>query len=263
MKKTVYLLIVPLLIILIMTSCQKHEIINQVTNRDIIYNENITIDDFEDVLVEAVDKAKESVVGIITYTGIFNIESHGSGVIINSFKISDTEYKYYVLTNRHVIANDDVIIKRIYISFGVKEEMYSSKVIAYDKVMDVAILEFTTPRVLNSATINQESIQTGRYVIAIGSPYELYTYYNTATFGNISCEERIVSEKDMDNHNCQNRYLQHDAPISAGNSGGGLFNSKGELIGINSWKIVDNGIDNLNFAIRIDDILSKYQSYFE
>ena len=99
--------------------------------------------------------------------------------------------------------------------------------------------------------------------IAVGSPYELEVYYNTITVGNISSIKRVINESNYFYKEISNEYIQTTATINEGCSGGGLFNLKGELIGINTWKLVDSStnIDGMNFAVGVDKIQELFSQY--
>lgn len=259
--KRIYICILCLLGCLTLTSCKKITIVNEVINRVVNYEENISILDFEDAIVEATSISKKTVIGISSKSGILQAESFGSGVIIKKEQVDDEKYKYYVLTNKHVACVESILVTlTIYLG---DEDTYAAKVEIYDENMDIAIISFETTRILDVAKVSTDNIEVGRFVIAVGNPYELKNYYNSVTVGNISHLERYLEETNSKDETVRNKYIQHNAEINSGNSGGGLFNIKGELIGINTWKVVNEKIEGMSFAISTIEFYEKYNKYFE
>ena len=139
-------------------------------------------------------------------------------------------------------------------------------VIDYDEYIDLALLEVETDVLLKVCNLGSDlEIKKGKYCIAVGSPYDLETYYNTVTIGNISNTKRVINEDNYFHKNISNEYLLSTATINEGCSGGGLFNLQGELIGINTWKLVDSSknIDGMNFSISVDIIKDTFSSYLD
>lgn len=250
---------------LVLTSCNKSiTLINEVINRNVNYEENISILDFEDAIVEATAIATESSVGVMASLGsiFFGTESFGSGTVIKKEEIAKDLYEYYVLTNRHVVLTDNGNKRNIKIRFEDKQEV-DAEICVYDVAVDVAIVKFQSSRIINPTKISLDNLEAGRFVVAVGSPHDIESYYNTATVGNISHNNRVIEEEDMRGNLVKNIYIQHTAALNSGNSGGGLFNIKGELIGINCWKIVDEEIEGMNFSIPLKEVYNKYKQYFE
>lgn len=230
---------------------------NEIITQKVEYEENINIFDLEDAIVHAIDKCDDSVVGI-TCENLLSA-NFGSGVIFD-YEDHGTYYTYFVLTNFHVISTNDRISGSISVYLGNDDELLTAQALESNKNKDLAIISFKTPRLLTVASIGDSTtLQKGRYAIAVGNPYELKTYYNTATVGYISHPNRVVYEKS----NLTNYYIQHTAQINSGNSGGGLFNLQGELIGINSWKYAVEEIEGMGFAIPIHIVKLTFPSYFK
>lgn len=262
--KKISLLFLVVFILFILTSCKKNILINEVINREVNYEENISILDFEDALVEATKIAQESSIGLRAKveTAFISSESFGSAVIIKATKINDNNYEYYALTNRHVVLTSAGNKRNIYVTFANAEEI-KAQIIIYDTSIDIAIIKFESNRNLKPAKIQLENIDEGRYVIAIGNPYDIDKYYNSVTIGNISYVNRLIKEKDTNEKDINNIYIQHTAALNSGSSGGGLYNIKGELIGINAWKIASEEVEGMNFSIPMSEIYTKYIKYFQ
>ena len=253
MKKTILLVIIILLVGL--SSCNKKTtVINNVINQTVDVEDKITIETFEDVLCNTIENVEQSVVGIkaVNDQAILKTESFGSGVIV-----SNEQNKYYIVTNRHVIMNKGNIYDNIDIYLGSIDFYIDAALVAYDEYIDLALLEVETDILLKVCKLgNSNELKKGQFCIAVGSPYDLETYYNTVSVGNISSVKRVITESNYFHKELTNEYIQSTAAINEGCSGGGLFNLNGELIGINTWKLTDSStnIDSMNFSIGVDKI---------
>ncbi len=137
----------------------------------------------------------------------------GSGVIISE--------DGYIVTNNHVIKD----ASEIEITLNNKES-YTAKVIGTDSKMDIALLKIDAKEKLPYTTFaNSDSVKIGEWVLAVGNPYNLTS---TVTAGIISAKAR-----NLDTSGIQS-FIQTDAAVNPGNSGGALVNTRGELIGINT-----------------------------
>ena len=261
--KKVYLLLTILLITL--TSCSVNKIEHIETDYKVNY-EQININDFNKLLETSIDKASYSSVAVIaTKPSILSSSSLGSAVIIG--KNLNT---YYALTNRHVIEFEgkNPYNTEIKVLFSENEnDFVEGRVELFDTNVDIAVISFQTLKQFSVATIsNEDTINKGSIVFAYGSPYDL-SYFGTATLGIISHESRVVVDEVYNsNQECKNIYIQHDAAINSGNSGGGLFDIYGNLVGINTLKLVgeDKDIDGIGFAIPIEVVkrLNGFSKYF-
>lgn len=149
------------------------------------------------------------------------VNSLGSGFII------DTDGT--VVTNNHVIADADEI--NVILNDGTK---IKAELIGKDKKSDLAVLKFTPPEKKLTAVKfgNSDALRLGEWVIAIGNPFSLG---GTVTAGIVSARNRDINSGPYDN------YIQTDAAINRGNSGGPLFNLDGEVIGVNTAIISPSG----------------------
>ncbi|WP_216782713.1 Do family serine endopeptidase [Candidatus Profftia tarda] len=158
-------------------------------------------------------------------------EGLGSGVII------DAE-KGYVLTNNHVI-NDAITIK-VQLNDG---REYATKLIGRDEPADIALLQLTDAKNLTAIKIaDSDKLRVGDFAVAVGNPFGIG---QTATSGIISALGRSgLNLEGLEN------FIQTDAAINRGNSGGALINLKGELIGINTAILAPGGGNiGIGFAI--------------
>ncbi|MCK3657177.1 serine peptidase [Pasteurellaceae bacterium Pebbles2] len=156
----------------------------------------------------------------------------GSGVIINA-------EKGYVLTNNHVINGAD----KITITLDDGRE-FKGKVVGADKQSDVALVQLENPKNLTAITIaNSDKLRVGDFTVAVGNPFGLG---QTVTSGIVSALGRSTGSDSGAYEN----YIQTDAAVNRGNSGGPLINLNGELIGINTAIISPSG-GNAGIAFAI------------
>ena len=202
---------------------------------------------------EIVKKAADSVVEITTEsvtTGSFSRQyiqqGAGSGVIISE--------DGYIITNYHVIEG----ASHITVTLRDQTEYTEVKVIGTYSDGDIALLKITPKETLTAATFgDSDKISIGDYAVVIGNP--LGQLGGSVTDGIISALDREVT---IDNETMN--LLQTNAEISPGNSGGGLFNGNGELIGIVNAKSVSTEAEGIGFAIPINDVqdvLSDLKEY--
>lgn len=211
---------------------------------------------------EAVDKVRNAVVSVITYSdssnqGLFEkeensdsqISSEGSGVIYKK------EGKYaYLVTNTHVINGAKKV--DILLADGNK---VPGEVVGSDVYSDIAVVRISADKAKAVAEFGDSNqLTVGETAIAIGSPLGT-DYANSVTQGIISSQGRNVKLKADNGQNISTRALQTDAAINPGNSGGPLINIQGQVIGITSSKISNNGqtsVEGMGFAIPANDVVN-------
>jgi serine protease Do len=200
---------------------------------------------------EVIYAVKDSVVEIKTEFVVNSVTvsaSAGSGVIIGKYKLDGIDAGYYVVTNAHVIQDDNgKTSNKITIRTTDGKEYAVKTVRGTDSYGDIAVLMVETGDKLFGAKFgDSNAIVLGQEVIAIGNP--LGELGGTVTNGIISALDREI-EIDGNYFNL----LQTNAAINSGNSGGGLFNMKGELIGIVNAKSSGLGVEGIGFAIPSND----------
>ena len=222
--------------------------IKQITKleKDVTVNEN--------GIADAVDKIYDAVVVVSNYQENRNqtLQLVGSGT---GFVYQTDNDKAYILTNYHVIDGGS----EIHVSFtnGTQEKV---TVEGGDQYSDVAVLSIDKDKIISVAEIGKsEESRLGDTVFVVGSPLaDVYSW--SVTRGILSGKDRMV-EVSSTGSTTQADYVmsvhQTDAAINAGNSGGPLSNSNGEVIGITSMKLVSDGVEGMGFAIPIETAL-KY-----
>ncbi len=190
------------------------------------------------------DAVSPGVVGVLNYVqvqsggkAIDTLYGSGTGFVVSS--------EGYILTNAHVVDGAHKVAVKV---FGEDEER-AATVIGSDTETDIAVLKVEGAELHPLKLGDSDTVRVGEYVLAIGNPLSTDELANTITFGIISATKREVT---IDNYT--NSYLQTDAAINFGNSGGPLINLNGEVIGINSAKTITAGYDEMGNAVSAEGI---------
>ncbi len=201
--------------------------IAKVEQEDSKYSENLTPQ-------EIIKKTSPAVVVIKT------LMNSGSGFIINT--------NGYIVTNYHVIENARDILVELF-----DGRKYFAEIINKSITKDIAIIKIDANNQTFIPLGDINKVYKGETVIAIGAPMgsENNILEQTITKGIVSAMRKIKSEKNL---NQEILYIQTDAAINPGNSGGPLINMKGQVIGINTQKLVGIATEGISFAIAIDEI---------
>ena len=172
-------------------------------------------------------------------------EATGSGVIIST--------DGYIVTNNHVVEGADELT----VTLNDNRE-FSARIIGTDKTTDLALIKIEGKNLPTLPIANSDNVKVGEWVIAVGNPFGLN---NTVTAGIISAKARTLGANGVES------FIQTDAAINAGNSGGALVNTQGELVGINAMLYSQTGsYAGYGFAIptsimnKVVDDIKKYGS---
>ncbi len=182
-----------------------------------------------------VNIVQETVVQIYTASGA------GSGVIISA-------EQGWVVTCNHVIDGESAYTVELF-----NGTYYNATLVGADADSDLAILKITPDdgTILKAATLGvSDDLVVGESIVVVGNP--LGTLGGTVSQGIISAKERQISFSNDDNTTTVMTLIQTDAAINSGNSGGAMFNRKGQLIGVVNAKYASSGVEGLGFAIPID-----------
>lgn len=198
----------------------------------------------------AVDKVYDSVVMIKNYKKGYSNGS-GSGVVYKK----DDKYGY-ILTNYHVIEG----ATEIYIVLSNNKEV-DGEILGGDEYLDIAVVRINANDVIKVAPMgNLDECTVGDQVFAVGTPIG-EDYFNTVTAGYISGLNRKVTVSVKSTADWVQEVTQIDAAINPGNSGGPLFNINGEIIGLNSMKLVNSSIEGMAFSVKVDDIKQHVEEF--
>ena len=155
-------------------------------------------------------------------------EGAGSGVIIST--------DGYIVTNNHVVEGADELT----VTLNDNKE-YSARIIGTDKTTDLALIKITASNLPALPIGDSDKLKVGEWVLAVGNPFNLNS---TVTAGIVSAKARSLGANGIES------FIQTDAAINAGNSGGALVNTKGELVGINAMLYSQTGsYSGYGFAI--------------
>ena len=230
-----------------------------------------TASEFEETIMKAVEKAKDSVVSIQNYqkesqqnnlygygtggenqvdledpSASQNLAGEGSGVI---YKIDgDTAY---LVTNNHVVENADSL--KVKLADGTTED---GELVGRDAVSDLAVVKISSKNVKSAIKFaDSDATKVGSIAIAIGSPLGS-KFSNSVTQGIISGQSRIVPmDLNKDGQaDIETTLIQTSAAINPGNSGGALLNKDGDLVGINSSKFSNVDVEGMGFAIPSKEV---------
>ncbi|MCM3602236.1 trypsin-like peptidase domain-containing protein [Robertmurraya korlensis] len=227
---------------------------NENTEAAVVTTATTTTKNSDDIavadMVEASSKAIVGIVNLQEQTSRYSTDSSaveagsGSGVI---FKVTGNEA--YIVTNNHVIEGASEIEVSLY-----NGEKASAQLIGADALTDLAVLKIDSKDVEGTLEFGDSStLRAGEDVLAIGNPLGL-EFSRTVTQGIVSATERTIAVTTSAGE-WELNVIQTDAAINPGNSGGALLNSSGQVIGINSLKISEDGVEGLGFAIPSNDVV--------
>lgn len=230
------------------------------TAQEVANSNTISLENYSDTSIYAANKVLPSIVGITVeytvnspYYGL-SLQSSGkatgSGVIISN--------DGYILTNNHIVNTSSTSsfyqvsdANKVTVKLYNDETIYDAKIIGTDATTDLAVIKIDKDNLPAAELGNSDSIKVGEFSMAIGNPLGMES---TVTAGIISAVNRTINS-DGKNYTV----IQTDAAINAGNSGGALVNSKGQVIGINTLKLSGTGIEGMGFAIPINSTVDVYK----
>ncbi len=178
------------------------------------------------------------------YESSSSLVGEGSGIVMS---VDKTNTYTYILTCAHVIsdASNSGYTMTVQDSDG---NTYDGIMVGYDIKTDIGVIKIAATGLTSAQFGDSTSLKKGQRVYAIGNPGGM-EFFGSFTDGMISSIDRPISSEGGYEMNC----IQHTTPINSGNSGGALLNEFGQVIGINSSKIVSTGYEGMAFAIPIKD----------
>ncbi len=233
------------------------------------YVSQTSLSNYSDTSVYAANKILPSIVGIKVEYNVNSLismfgrqtqsttaQASGSGIIISE--------DGYILTNNHIVStsSDNSFYEvseatKVTVTLFGDETEYEAKIIGTDEQTDLAVIKIDKTGLTKAEFADSDNIKVGEFAMAVGNPLGLES---TITCGVISAVNREVTDSDGKTYTL----IQTDAAINAGNSGGALVNSEGQVVGINTLKLEGDGIEGMGFAIPInstEDITSQLIQY--
>ena len=233
------------------------------------YVSQTSLSNYSDTAVYAANKILPSVVGItVEYNvsslySMFGIRSQtssatasGSGIIISE--------DGYILTNNHIVSSSSdsdyyelSSATKVTVKLFNDDTEYEAEIIGTDEQTDLAVIKIDKTDLPKAEFADSDSIKVGEFAMAVGNPLGMES---SITCGVVSAVNREITDSDGNTYTL----IQTDAAINAGNSGGALVNSEGQVIGINTLKLQGTGIEGMGFAIPInstEDITSQLIQY--
>lgn len=184
------------------------------------------------------------------YDAVVVVENYQNGKLVGIGSGFIYDIKGYIMTNHHVIDEANEI--KVKLTSG---DNVVASVVGSDEYADIAVIKIADTYIKRVAKLGDNSkMKVGDTVFTIGSPISI-DYAGTVTRGILSGKNRMVavSVSNSSSSDWIMNVMQTDAAINPGNSGGPLCNINGEVIGINSMKIVKSEIEGIGFAIPIED----------
>ncbi|MFJ5715342.1 S1C family serine protease [Neobacillus sp. NPDC093127] len=208
-------------------------------------------------IADTVEKVSKAIVGVVNFQQQQNNDvwgnsssgqsvqaGSGSGVIFQ--KNNDIAF---IVTNNHVVEGASKLEISLY-----DGQKTTAEVVGTDALTDLAVLKIEAKYVISTADFGDSAkLRPGDQVFAIGNPLGL-NLSRTVTQGIVSAVDRSIPVSTSAG-NWETNVIQTDAAINPGNSGGALINPQGQVIGINSLKISESGVEGLGFAIPSNDLI--------
>ena len=212
-------------------------------------NTSVTVND--NGIGTGINKVYDATVYIENYKGD-KVNVSGTGFIYKK-----DSGKAYILTNYHVVGDNTSL--EVTLS---DDKKVDAKYVGGDQYLDIAVISISSSSVKQVAKLGSSSKAIlGDTVFTVGSPVG-DEYRGTVTRGILSGKDRLVAVSvSGGTEDYVMRLLQTDAAINPGNSGGPLCNANGEVIGMNSLKLVKNEVEGMGFAISIEDILAHIDTF--
>ena len=233
------------------------------------YVSQTSLSNYSDTSVYAANKILPSIVGIKVEYNVNSLlsmfgrqtqnstaQASGSGIIISE--------DGYILTNNHIVStsSDSDFYEvseatKVTVTLFNDETEYEAKIIGTDEQTDLAVIKIEKTGLTKAEFADSDNIKVGEFAMAVGNPLGLQS---SITCGVVSAVNREVTDSDGKTYTL----IQTDAAINAGNSGGALVNSQGQVIGINTLKLEGDGIEGMGFAIPInstEDVTSQLIQY--
>ncbi len=222
----------------------------------------VSLKEYSETGVGVAAKILPSVVGItvefpvnsIFSRGTSTTTGEGSGIIISE--------DGYILTNNHIVSSSSSSsyytvgdASKVVVYLFNDKTPYDATIIGTDEQTDLAVIKIEKEGLTAAELGDSDSIQVGEFSMAAGNPLGMQSSISSGTISAVN--------RDVQTDGRTYTLIQTDAAINAGNSGGALVNSKGQVIGINTLKLSGTGIEGMGFAIPINSTKPIYEQLIE
>ncbi len=222
----------------------------------------VSLKEYSETGVGVASKILPSVVGITVEFPVNSIFSRnpstttgeGSGIIISE--------DGYILTNNHIVSSSSSSsyytvgdASKVVVYLFNDKTPYDATIIGTDEQTDLAVIKIEKEGLTAAELGDSDSIQVGEFSMAAGNPLGMQSSISSGTISAVN--------RDVQTDGRTYTLIQTDAAINAGNSGGALVNSKGQVIGINTLKLSGTGIEGMGFAIPINSAKPIYEQLIE
>lgn len=222
----------------------------------------VSLKEYSETGVGVAAKILPSVVGItvefpvnsIFSRGTSTTTGEGSGIIISE--------DGYILTNNHIVSSSSSSsyytvgdASKVVVYLFNDKTPYDATIIGTDEQTDLAVIKIEKEGLTAAELGDSDSIQVGEFSMAAGNPLGMQSSISSGTISAVN--------RDVQTDGRTYTLIQTDAAINAGNSGGALVNSKGQVIGINTLKLSGTGIEGMGFAIPINSAKPIYEQLIE
>ena len=241
----------------------KNSVSASTSNTTQLNTSQISLEEYSETGIGVAQKILPSIVGIkvefpvnsifLNQTSIASAE--GSGIIIST--------DGYILTNNHVVSSASNSsfyslgeASKIIVNLYNDSTEYEAKIVGTDEQTDLAVIKIEKDGLTAAELGDSDSVQVGEFSMAVGNPLGMQS---SITAGVISAVNRDVTDSDGKTY----KLIQTDAAINSGNSGGALVNSKGQVIGINTLKVAQEGVEGMGFAIPINSAKPIYEDLIQ
>ena len=222
----------------------------------------VSLKEYSETGVGVASKILPSVVGItvefpvnsIFSRGTTTTTGEGSGIIISE--------DGYILTNNHIVSSSSSSsyytvgdASKVVVYLFNDKTPYDATIIGTDEQTDLAVIKIDKTGLTSAELGDSDSVQVGEFSMAAGNPLGMQSSISSGTISAVN--------RDVEADGRTYTLIQTDAAINAGNSGGALVNSKGQVIGINTLKLSGTGIEGMGFAIPINSAKPIYEQLIE
>lgn len=222
----------------------------------------VSLKEYNETGISVAAKVLPSVVGITVEFPVNSIFSRGSTTTTGEGSGIIISEDGYILTNNHIVSSSSSSYyyevgeaSKVTVYLFNDETPYDATIIGTDEQTDIAVIKIDKTDLTAAELGDSDSVQVGEFSMAIGNPLGMQS---SVSSGTISAVNREVTTDGK-----TYKLIQTDAAINAGNSGGALVNSKGEIIGINTLKLSGTGIEGMGFAIPINDAKPIFEQLIE